>query len=236
MTPPALPSPSRELLSDAAYDRVRDLIMDGQLPPGTRVIETDLAPRLKVSRTTVGLALKKLESEGLVARLGGKRARWVVAPLTRDGARDLAEMLSVLEGLAGRRAAQLGKEPRRQLVSDLRGLNEELRGLGAESSSDSVRVAELDRSFHRHLLEASAGSQLLTQCNGLRAQFARYAATYMAFMAKTAAPSADEHALIIDAIERGDADNAETALRSNWTQATERFLEAMDRVGERGVW
>ena len=236
MTPPERPSSSRELLSDFAYDQVRELIMDGHLPPGTRVIETDLAPRLKVSRTTVGLALQKLEVEGLVTRLDGKRARWVVASLTHDGARDLAEMLGVLEGLAARRAAQLEEEMRRQLVNGLFEVNEQLRNIGGETTLISEQVAELDRTFHRLLLEASAGSQLLTQCNGLRAQFARYVATYMAFMARTAGPSAVEHALIIDAIESGDAEAAEAAVRSNWIRATERFLETMARVGERGVW
>jgi DNA-binding GntR family transcriptional regulator len=229
-------TPSNDLLSHTTYERLRQLIMDGDLSPGTRIIETDLAPRLDVSRTTVGLALKKLESEGLVTRLDGKRARWIVAPLTRGGARELAEMLSVLEGLAGRRAALLGDDERLKLVSSLCEVNQRLRVIGKDPTPDSAMVTSLDREFHRLLLEVSAGPHLLAECDRLRAQFARYVSAYAAFMSTTATLSAAEHAVVIDAIERGDAEGAEAALRSNWTQATERFVEVMGRLGERGVW
>src|ERR1044072_5073449 len=89
--------------SDYAYQQVRAMIMSGELPPGTRLKEADLAERLEISRTPVREALKRLINERLVSRddLGGGA---VHVPTPRD-LDDIYLIREVLEGLAGRLAA-----------------------------------------------------------------------------------------------------------------------------------
>jgi len=229
-------STTREFRADAAYDEVRDLIVDGRLAPGSRIIETDLVERLEVSRTTVRTALQKLESEGLVTRLEGGRARWLVSPLTKADIRELSEILSSLEAIAARRAAELDKQQRLRLIADLRKINERIRDVASESPPDSGVAARLDTEFHQRLVEASAGPRLKAYCDSLKGQIARYVRTYMAYLATTASASADEHASIIKAIEKGNAEAAEIALQTNWVESARRYVEVMETVGERGTW
>jgi DNA-binding GntR family transcriptional regulator len=60
MTPPAVDRSIRETRAEIAYQKIRELIVEGRLAPGSRIIETDLVDRLDVSRTTVRSALQRL--------------------------------------------------------------------------------------------------------------------------------------------------------------------------------
>src|ERR687889_2594538 len=88
------------------YERLRELIIDGRLAPGTRIVETEVAARLGVSRTPVRGALQRLQQEGYVVDSPTlQQTRPTVAPLTSDDARDLFLLVGALEGLAAYRAA-----------------------------------------------------------------------------------------------------------------------------------
>src|SRR6266516_1813696 len=70
---------------DQVYARLRDLIVQGSLAPGSRIVETEIASRLGVSRTPVREALQRLQQEGFVnGAPGAQQSRLTVAPLTRD--------------------------------------------------------------------------------------------------------------------------------------------------------
>ena len=126
MTDPALrtPRPSRPRPADsrapATYETILELIVQNELAPGSRLIETDLVERLGVERRAVRAMLQRLEHEGLVTRLDGGRARWVVSPLTLRDFIELMEIMAELEGLAARRAANLPLPARKKLVEKLR--------------------------------------------------------------------------------------------------------------------
>src|SRR5205085_315994 len=78
----------------------------GRLAPGSRVIESDIAERLGVSRTPVRSALHRLQQEGYIVGVGrGSEQRLTVAPLTQDDARDLFAIIGAIEGLAAQHAA-----------------------------------------------------------------------------------------------------------------------------------
>src|SRR5690606_39696857 len=95
------------------YERLRALIARGQLAPGARRIEQDVATRLGTSRTPVRSALQRLQQERYVTVPGGgKHARMMVAPLTMDDAQELFEIVGGLEAAAARRAALLGMTQR----------------------------------------------------------------------------------------------------------------------------
>ena len=99
------------------YERLRALIIDGRLAPGTRVIETDVATRLGVSRTPVRGALQRLQQEGYVVDSPTLRqTRPTVAPLTSDDAREVFLLVGALEGLAAFRAASASPIERTKLA------------------------------------------------------------------------------------------------------------------------
>jgi len=91
-----------------AFQQVRDLIVHGKLAPGSWIVESDLCEHLKMSRTPVRGALYLLQREGYVLEYrNGSKSRMVVAPLTKEDAGELYPMVGRIEGLAGRRTAEL---------------------------------------------------------------------------------------------------------------------------------
>ena len=86
--------------------RLRDLIVQGLLAPGSRIVETEIATRLGVSRTPVREALQRLQQEGYVmGSPGAQQSRLTVAPLTRDDVYELLNIVGALEGMGARGAA-----------------------------------------------------------------------------------------------------------------------------------
>ena len=100
------PSEAGASQSVLAQQRLRELILSGELPAGTRILEVPLAERLGVSRTPVRTALVRLEQEGLLEGLpnGGYRVRH----FSDHDVRDAIELRGTVEGLAARLAAERG--------------------------------------------------------------------------------------------------------------------------------
>ena len=85
-----------------AFQALRELIVRGNLPPGAWIVEAEIASRLGLSRTPIRSALQWLHREGyVVEHKGNRKARIVVAPLTREDARELYMIVGHLETMAG---------------------------------------------------------------------------------------------------------------------------------------
>ena len=101
---------------EQVYARLRDLIVQGLLAPGSRIVETEIATRLGVSRTPVREALQRLQQEGYVmGSPGAQQSRLTVAPLTRDDVYELLNIVGALEGMGARGAALVPPNDRRNL-------------------------------------------------------------------------------------------------------------------------
>ncbi|MBB4691379.1 GntR family transcriptional regulator [Paractinoplanes abujensis] len=99
-----MPSEETETLADQAYRHVRTAIASGELAPGQKVTERGMAERLAISPTPVREALRRLELDGLIERIG---PRTVLVAAIRDAAiDDLAEVEVGLRGLVARFAAR----------------------------------------------------------------------------------------------------------------------------------
>lgn len=220
-----------------AYSQLRELIIDGRLAPGTRIVEVDLATRLGVSRTPVRDALRLLQQEGFVAASspGGFKARLIVAPLTKEDAQEVYGIVGRLEGWAARLSAQLPVPQREALAQKLRELNDGLREIAASSRRDPQRTLALDMEFHRSIVEASAGPRLLAMYNGIKPQTERYWRVY-SHVQMHVDKSAEEHTQIIRGIEEGNGELAEQGIVMNWQHGWERLCEVIDTLGERGSW
>lgn len=218
------------------YTRLRELIELGRLAPGTRIVETDLAVRLDVSRTPVRSALHRLQQEGWVVASGkGKQTRLSVSPLTQQDARELFQVVGTIEGLAARWAAELPEGERRRLTAELAELNEELRQEAAGAEPDPQRIFSLHSTFHRTLVGAVDAPRLAVLYTAVKPQADRYRRIYSTELSRAVGEAAREHDGVVAAIDRG-ADEAEAAVRTNWANAAERMARIIDAWGEKGSW
>jgi DNA-binding GntR family transcriptional regulator len=219
-----------------AYDALRDLIVRGQLAPGARLVETEIAKRLRVSRTPVREALRRLEHEGYIASDGGKQVRPSVAPLTKADVQELLAIVGELEAIAVRGAAELPLAPRRTLVRALRTLNANLRKAAGARALDLDKLYRADEEFHRRYVTAGAGPRLRALHEAVKPQAERYIRMYVSLLAGSTSASAGEHDAIIAAIGSGDPVASERAVRTNWKHAATRLARAIGSMGERGNW
>lgn len=219
------------------YERLRELIVQGSLAPGSRIIESDVADRLGVSRTPIRASLQRLEQEGFILR-GGNGQQWrpTVAPLTRQDAKELFEMTGQLEGLAARYACELPDPGHERMIEDLRDRNQALLDLARSDGPDRLRYWPLDEAFHRAYVVAASGPRLLALHDSLRPQVERYGRVYTLMLPDKVETSYREHLVIVDAIASRDPDAAQSAVESNWRGAVVRLGAVIEHVGERGSW
>ena len=217
--------------------RLRDLIVQGSLAPGSRIVETEIADRLGVSRTPVREALQRLQQEGFVMGApGAQQSRLTVAPLTRDDVHELLDLVGALEGLGARRAAVIEVAERRALARDLRALNQEFARAARGSSVDHGRLYDADERLHRRIVQAGVGPRLLALHEAVKPQAERYIRMYISMLTGDIKSSVDEHDAIIEAIEEGRAADAQRAIEVNWMHAADRLARVIAVAGERGSW
>lgn len=221
----------------ATYERLRELIIQRQLAPGRRLVETELAEKLGVSRTPVRAAIQRLEQEGYVETKGREgRGRQVVAPLTKGDARELFYLMGALEGLAARECARKDEAARESIVEALRRINGEIADLSGEERPERDRWFRLDGEFHGAYLEATEMTRVRRLHSSIRSQARRYVLAYVTGHRYEIHTSVREHRVIIAAIEAGEPDWAEEAVENNWRNAEERLARDIEELGERGGW
>jgi DNA-binding GntR family transcriptional regulator len=223
--------------STRVFEQLREFIVWGRIAPGTRIIEADVATRLGVSRTPVRAALQRLQQEGYVVAAGsGAQSRLAVAPLTQEDARELFEIVAEVEGLAAWRAAKLPGGPRKELIRSLDRINRVLNEESSSGNPDARKMFDLDQSFHRAYVEAGAGHRLLAMHDAIKPQSERYIRLYISALTDEIGTSVHEHDVTIRAIEAGEQDSAQLAVRTNWRNAADRLAVVIGHLGERGAW
>src|SRR5690606_17693321 len=130
-------------------------IVRGELPPGTRLVESELVETLDVSRTPIRSALNRLVAEGFVQSSGSTKEFLTVSAVTEADAAELYEMVGCLEAIAARKAAV--KEGARSLAATLQRYNRQIMLASRHGPSESSGAFELDRLFHQAIIDAGAG-------------------------------------------------------------------------------
>lgn len=223
--------------SRVAYEALRKLIIEGRLSPGSRIIEAELVERLHLSRTPIRAALDGLHRDGYVHSIGShRRSRLIVAPLTREDARELYTIVGRLEGLCARQAAELPRQQRERLAADLTQLNLRLKEQASAEPPKAHQVYKLDIDFHAAVVEAGAGPRLMVIHRAVKPQIERYWRLYASSMLVHPEDSVMEHERIIHAIRNGNADAAERSIQFNWENGATRLSRMISVYGERGIW
>lgn len=201
-------------LAAQVVERLRDLIVTEELPPGAPLRERALAERLGVSRTPLRDALKALATEGLVA-IEPKRGA-VVAPFSEAAVAEKLDVLAALEGFAGERAAEEATEAE---IAEVRALHHDL--LAAFERRDRTAYFHLNQAIHRALVAAARNATLTALHAQLNSQLYAYRWRGSADLTLWTTAIA-EHAQLVDLLSRRDAAGLSAALRahvgSTWRQ------------------
>lgn len=215
-----------------AYEQLYRLIVHGRLPPGARIAEGPLAETLGVSRTPVREALQRLRQEGLLVEVGGGsglRGRVAVAPLDRERMEELYALTGAIEGLAARGLVSLGAPQRKQLARRLETIERAFHAEARRQMPEYDRLFELHHAFHRELVEAAAGPETRAVLRAIRPQMDRYEWLYAPMAGPDFTPTRIEHAAIVQAVLRGNAQDLERTVRTNWLNAAQRLGPLIER-------
>jgi DNA-binding GntR family transcriptional regulator len=191
---------------DAVYEVLRRSILDGELPPGHRLRSDVLANELKVSRTPVREALRKLETEGLV---DASRSGLVVRQSSEEDLIEIFYLREALEGMAARLAAE---NATRAEIDELHALFEDMEAVAARG--DIALVRKLTGEFHVLVCRASHNKRLIQSLQGLL-DHVRQAQSSTLYMPGRPADALKEHRALLRAIEKRDPDLAETLARQH---------------------
>ena len=159
-------------LRDVVFNTLREAILKGELQPGERLMELQLAAKLGVSRTPIREAIRMLEQEGLAVTMPRKGAE--VARMTLKDMEDVLEVREALDELAAKIACD--KITDQQLEKLLIIKDEFVKSM---ESSDVKKIAEADVKFHDVIYEATDNAKLVNLLSNLREQIYRYRVEYL---------------------------------------------------------
>ena len=159
-------------LRDVVFNTLRQAILRGELKPGERLMEIQLANKLGVSRTPIREAIRKLELEGLVLMIPRKGAE--VADITEKSLKDVLEVRRALEELSVKLTCdRITKEEIKELEQAAENFRKTMK------SKDITEIAEADVRFHDVIYTATKNQKLIQLLNNLHEQMYRYRIEYL---------------------------------------------------------
>ncbi len=213
---------------ERVYSQLYEMIINGQLGQGARLVERDIAARFSVSRMVVRDVIKQMAMDGLIEwNRKGHYARPVVAPLIEREMEELHEIAASLEALAARRCAAWPDEKRANLVKELRAINQNLARLCQTDPLDINEVIKCDHAFHSAYSARGAGARVSALRRVVVPQSERYHRAYMPAYISQASEGLSEHEAIINAIAEGNEGKADQAVWTHWHNASERLSKVM---------
>jgi Transcriptional regulators len=187
-------------LRDVVFKTLRQAILLGELKPGERLMEIQLANKLGVSRTPIREAIRKLELEGLVLMIPRKGAE--VAEIKEKSLRDVLEVRKALEELSAELACDRITP---EMIEELRGAAGHFRKM--LKGADVTEIAKADVRFHDVIYKAADNQRLMQLLSNLGEQMYRYRVEYLKDPA-VHGKLLKEHEEIINCIKRGDKEEA----------------------------
>ena len=207
---------SHRPLREIVYEELRDLILKGEIKPGTRMMEIELAEDMGVSRTPIREAIRKLEKEGLVT-IEPRRGAYVSDASVKDMV-DILEVRATLEGLAAFLAAQrMTQAEKLELLETSQRFNEALR------VGDMAAMIKIDTKFHHLVFAAGRNKHLMQMVEALQELVLRFRYIYYKDF-KRAEEMPAEHMKIYEAIAANDPEQARESAFNHIDQLKEMIL------------
>lgn len=208
MTGPFSPA-ERGSLKDMVLPAIRDAILTGEIPAGTRLSDAEIARSMQVSRAPVREAFAHLEQEGLVMRRPN-RGTFVAEIFTNQDVVELTGLRSALEGYAISLVVAQITSQELALLSDLVD-----RMIHAADCRDLARLADLDFQFHRTICQAARHRRLLQVWSTIASQYWALYLTSLQYVDTDISRVGQHHRPIIDALRASDVDAAVALLQEN---------------------
>lgn len=207
----------RSFMREEVYKTLLDWIMEGELRPGEKLLDKELAESMGVSRTPVREALRRLEDKGLVESAANRWTR--VSEVSIDEPVKIYPIIWTLEELAVSQALdQLTGED----LTTMERANERLRKALAEENP--VEASRADSQFHEVFIKRSGNPHLVSILHDLKISYRRVEVTY--FEKDTGGKySLDEHCRIIEALQQGDLPQTQHMIRLNWQNSLQRLQQ-----------
>lgn len=214
----AQPPPMAERLADA----LREAIVSGSVPPGSRLNESGIAAAHRISRSPIREAIRILEQQGFV-RIEPRRGAFVTA-LTAREVLEVYGVKAMIEGYAtGLATVRLTRADLETLESLL------LRMEGAAAAGSPPTYVELTRQFHDLIVRASGNETLAGIYHGLDRKIHGLRKLSLSDPARVRV-SLDDHRQILEAIRRREAARAEQLARAHIERAAAALVPRLERL------
>lgn len=208
-----------QTLREKILETIREAILKGNLKPGEKVAEPELAERFGISRTPIREAFRQLESEGYLTVIPRKGA--VVAALSQRDVQEFYAIKSILEGYAASLAA--GNLSDKE-IQRLETVNNKLRSLAEEG--DVRSFYRVHNEFHEIFLKAADNSKLYELIHQLGMKFNRLRMASLSVNGRMEI-SVEEHDKLLDAFRRKDPATAENLVKTTALIGSKVLLESM---------
>lgn len=206
-------------LREVIFNTLREAIIVGELKPGERLMEVQLAEKMGVSRTPVREAIRKLELEGLVEMLPRKGAH--VADLSAKDIMDVLEVRSTLDGLASMlSASRITEEELRELK------NVQSQFVNYVEKGSLQGSIKKDVEFHDIIYRSSRNDKLIQIANNLREQIQRFRVIYLKDYSSTR-ELVKEHSEILEFISARDPEGARKSAQKHIENQEETIIKAI---------
>ena len=210
-----------QTLRQRIVDYLKESIVMGDLPPGEKIAEPELAERFGISRTPIREAFRQLESEGFLTVVPRKGA--TVSPITDKDVREFYAIKSLLEGYAARIASAVMEYSDIKQMEDL---NLQMKVFAERN--DVKSFFRLDNRFHDVFLKACGNEKLYNLVHSLVQQFERFRITSLSLPGRMKA-SVIQHNKIINAFKKKDADMVEALVKANAEKGGEVLVNEISK-------
>ncbi len=223
--------PSQKPLHESTYLTLRSLILSGEIAAGERLVESQLAQKLAVSRTPIREAIRRLQQERLLTT-----DAWdgmTIVEISLDSALHLYDCRIALEQLAVAGACRHATSEQLQAIErTLLAMAATAESLGSVSpaspDSQSLKRLDLNYEFHRLIAESSQNSWLLSLLDQLANQIKLLRLQTLQAPIDVAAVHT-EHCQVFEAICRRDADLAAQQIRQHLEVSQARIMQVFER-------
>ena len=198
------------------YDHLREQLLNGEIPPHQHLIEARIAKEIGASRTPVREAFHSLELEGLIESI--PRVGYVVKPIKEAEVEEICEIRTAIEWVAARWAIE---NTPRKLIDELR---ENISASEEKAIHGDPRAfIDLDAQFHEIIARYSGSKRLQELSQTLRRHMLRYRVQSI-YLIDNVLRAIQGHKDILEAIERGDLEAVNRAIKCHLEQSKKDIL------------
>jgi len=209
-------------LRDIVFNSLREAIIVGELKPGERLMEVQLAEKMGVSRTPVREAIRMLELEGLVKMHPRKGA--FVAELTAKDIINVLEIRGTLDGLATSLATERITD---EEIEELKKVQKEF--INYIEKGDLQGSIEKDVEFHAIIYKAARNEKLIQIAGNLWEQVQRFRVVYIKDFSN-AEDLIREHNEILEAISERNPEKAQNYAKNHVKVQEEKIIAAITKL------